>query len=403
MKIFEEMLSDLVIDRFIKHKEVKLKYSKDSDEFIKMKNYLKSDEYKNDVNRLVNGDYYISVPRRIKVKKINSSKRRVCYLFKDKEMYLFKLMTYVLMYYDYLYEDSLYSYRKFQSHRDFFKKLKSVDRYRKLYVLKIDIRGYGESLDQDILLDKFKTIFKDDPDYYNFIHWLLKRNKYIEKGVEKSERISIQPGTPMGAFFNNIYLADLDTYVKKNSILYMRFADDIGIFVDNYKKAEELEHYIYNYLKDIKLEMNENKTHIYKPEESFAILGIDVAKDGYDIAKESYRKILFKLNHRLNRLLFLYRTKKISSEKAIELYMNFINRHFFGDENKDNEINWTAWAFGVIDKIDTLKKLDNCVQKGIRSIITKKKSKVKYKIKYDDIKKLGYTNLVHSYYHDHKK
>lgn len=403
MKIFESMLDKVLIDKFIKRKELKLKYGQNQEDFIKLKNYITSDKYINDVNRLKNGDYYISIPKRIKIKKINSTKRRICYFYEENEMFLFKFMTYVLMHYDYLYEDSLYSFRKFKTHKDFFNKLKPLDKNRQLYVLKVDIKGYGESVDQDILLEKLKKIFASDDRFYNFIYWLLKRNKFVENGNVESERISIIPGTPMGAFFNNIYLTDIDKYINNNCILYMRYADDIAVFVDDYNKANDFKNYITKSLIELKLQLNQNKTKIYKPKESFSILGMNVSEDGYDMAEESYRKIIFKLKHRLNRLLVLYRTKKISSERAITLYINFINKYFYGSFDSEHEINWTAWAFGIITKIDSLKSLDSYIQNSIRTIISKKKSKVKYNIKYDDLKKYGYKNLVHYYYHNHEK
>ncbi len=397
MRVFEQMANLEVRKAFLDRKESHV--VRDDEELDFLKSYLLSDECTEDIKRLQSGDYFLAIPRRFRIKKIASTKRRICYSFPIRDKSLLKLMAFVLMDYDDIFSDSLYSFRKFKNHRHFFRKVRREDFYRKYYVLKMDIHAYGESVDQDILLDILRPIFNHDPDFYRFLNWFLKRNQFYEKGKLCHERVSIIPGTPIGSFFNNVYLMDMDRYLETHSRMYMRFADDIAVFTDTRKEAEELSAYIRNYVKKQKLEINEEKTKIYEPEESVSLLGIQLSPGEFDIAPGSVRKIIFKIKHRRNKLLKLKRKYKMTDEESLARGINYVNRYFFGRQNNDTELNWAVWTYGIINTDKTIRFIDTTVQDILRSIGSGKLGDSRYRITYEDLKKAGYRSLVHDYYH----
>ena len=401
MKLFDQMMNIEVRNNFINKKNEH--YLDTNEEMIKLKEYILSFECEEDIKRLKNGDYYISVPNRFYIRKIKSNRRRICYKYVDKDNYLLKLMTYVLMEFDDLYSKSLYSFRKNQNHITFFDRLRYYDKNRKSYVLKMDVHSYGESVDQDILLDMLKPIFIDDPDFYNFLYWLLKRNLYYERGTLHNERVSIIPGTPIGAFLNNVYLSQMDYYIDSHSKLYMRYADDIAVFVDSKEEAEELKDYIISTMQELKLQINDDKTHIYEPGESFSILGIKVSESEYDIAPVSLDKILFKIKKKAKKLVKKVRNKEITKDVAMQAMVKYINNYFYNANRNLRELCWIKWAFGIISTDKTLKIIDKCAQDCIREVGTGKTSNAKYRIRYSDIRNAGYKSLVHEFYKKDEK
>ena len=93
MSIFDEMLKPNNIDDFLLKKSRRLFLSSDKSNFDKLKNYLKSDKYIKDVLKLKNKEYFISIPKKIEIKKINSAKRRICYIYKEEELFLYILLS----------------------------------------------------------------------------------------------------------------------------------------------------------------------------------------------------------------------------------------------------------------------------------------------------------------------
>ena len=63
-----------------------------------------------------------------------------------------------------------------------------------------------------------------------------------------------------------------------------------------------------------------------------------------------------------------------------------------------SELTWTRWFFPVINTDETLKKIDEYMQECIRYLATGKRTKSRYNFRYEDIKNLGYRNLVNEYY-----
>lgn len=397
MHVFERMADLKTREAFLAKKE--LHADPADEEWVFLRSYIPSEECTEDIRRLQRGDFFLSVPRRFRIKKIASTKRRICYSFPLREKSLLKLMAFVLQDLDSLFSDSLYSFRKSKNHRHFFKKLRRTDFQRRYYVLKMDIHAYGESVDQDILLDLLRPIFADDPDFYRFLTWFLTRNQFYEKGKLHTERVSIIPGTPIGTFFNNVYLMEMDRYVEARSRLYMRFADDIAVFTDTREEAEALSAYIRSFVSEQKLEINEEKTKICEPGESVSLLGIKVSPEEFDIAPESVRKIVFKLKHRRDKILKWKRKYKWTDEKSLTQGIRYVNHYFFGSLDDSSEMNWTAWAFGILNTHKTLQFIDSVAQDMLRSAGSGKLGDARYRITYEDLTKVGYRSLVHDFHH----
>ena len=117
------------------------------------------------------------------------------------------------------------------------------------YCLKLDIKKFFDSVDQDVLLGKLCKIIRDDS-FYDI--------------VEKIVR-SVPAGLPLGfttsQWFANFLLTELDHKIKEEwgAKYYMRFMDDMVILGSNKRKLHELKDKIETYLKDVlHLELKSN-------------------------------------------------------------------------------------------------------------------------------------------------
>ena len=124
---------------------------------------------------------------------------------------------------------------------------------KKLYILKMDIHHYYDSIDRTILKAKLRKMFKDDK-YYNLLCKLIDYDGN-ENGI----------GIPLGYYtsqwFGNFYLLEFDYYVKQvlHADDYIRYADDMIVFGPNKKKLHKIRRQIDDYLKDaLHLELKSN-------------------------------------------------------------------------------------------------------------------------------------------------
>ena len=107
--IFDRMLDIKVRHAFIERKENS--YSISEQELDELKSFILSSDCVRDILRLKEGDFYFAPPRRTKLRKKDSNRRRIIYRFALNESIILKLMAFVLHDYDHLYSDSLYSFR----------------------------------------------------------------------------------------------------------------------------------------------------------------------------------------------------------------------------------------------------------------------------------------------------
>ena len=398
--IFQKMLLNEYKAAFVRRLESKFNLP---DELrASIINYINSSELDKDVERLCARDYFFLPPRQSMVRKGHSNRRRIVYSFDEKESYLLKYMTFVLMDFDYLHVPFLCSFRKENRTRMFFKEIMKTDPKRRLYIVKADIHDYYNSMDQDILMSDLEPFFRDDPLFFDFAHWIMTRNEFYRHDKLVKERVSITAGLPIGAFWSNIYLRDMDLDLEPKAILYMRYSDDIAFFTDSDDKAKWALEKIYEHAHRKKLEINEEKTLIYKPGEEAELLGFEILDGGFDIGNYSLKKLTDKLKRYCNRKIRRVSYKKCTRKQIMGDMVRFYNRTFFGKKYDDHELNWVIYAFPIITRTDGLKKIDKCAQDCIRMAGTCKKTDAKYRIRYEDMVKAGYKNLVHAYYHGYE-
>ena len=398
MTVFEMMLDMEFRRRFIEKKKINYKIC--SDEMNEMCAYILSDECTHDIQRLIRGDYFFMTPKLIKLRKSHSNRRREIYRFTDHEILLMKLMAYALHKYDYLFSDSLYSFRMNMRNADLFEKLSKLKDREKLYVLKTDISNYGGNVDPEILIEELeKTIRPTDESFYCFCKWLLSQKKCFWEGELIEKNMGACSGTPLTCFFENIYLLSVDEEMRNRSDFYCRYCDDIAVFVRTEEEAEACKSFLKKELQVRNLSFNEEKTQICFPGESVDLLGIKISEDHYDIADHSMEKIKWKMTHRRDKLLKRIRMKRMTKEKAMDNMIRFANWYFFGVKRYDRELNWVAWAFPVLTREKSLKEIDAHVQECIRIVGSGKKTDAKYRVTYKNMKERGYKNLVYAFYH----
>lgn len=366
---------------------------------VKILQYIHSDTFDQDMERLKERDWFLEPPVQRMVRKRGSNRRRIVYVFQERGNFLLKYMTFVLQDLDGIYADSLCSFRAENRTKLFFQNVRRRDPQRELYIAKADFHDYGASIDQDLLLEILRPFFEDDPDFYEFVRWLMTRNEFYRDGKLMRERVSIVEGLPIGSFFANIYLRDMDLELEPEGVLYMRYTDDIAFLTDSPEKASWAMERIRWYAGQRRLTVNEEKTELFAPGQEAELLGIQVFPGGFDIGEYALEKLMSKLKRYTDRQVRRTTYGKCSREQAMHSVVRFYDRTFFGKKFNDHELNWVIHAFPIITRTDGICRLDACAQNCIRIAGSGKKTNAKYRIRYKDMVNAGYRSLVHAYYH----
>lgn len=399
MGIFQIMLQNETRERFVDYRENAFGETKKAKKEIR--EYIFSENCTNDIERLSVGDFFIAPPEQKAVYKHFGAKKRIIYLFSPQERILMRYMTFVLgEVYDYIFADSLYSFRKSQNAISMIKRIRKISRLEEGYKIRADLKSYFNSIDEEKLVEMTDRVFSGDPDFAAFIRWLLLRREYtVNKTVVKGHPGAI-PGMPLSNFLANIYLMDMDVLFRKNCRFYARYSDDIFILTDTREQMQHCRNMLEDILQEKGLRFNEEKTRFIMPGESFEIMGFKVSGREIDISEHSIVKIERKMKRRAERVLYLKRKKGFSDEEAMRRMIVIANKKLFNKDETKHVLNWTMWAFPAITTTKGLKKIDAIMQKYIRYAATGTLSERKYRAKYQEMKKLGYQTTVNAYYKD---
>lgn len=151
----------------------------------------------------------------------------------------------------------------------------------KTRVIDVDLRSYFDTVEHATLFEKIATRVNDKE--------VMRLLKLIVKAGGKK---GIAQGGPLSPLLSNIYLNEVDKMLERakevsrqsdgyEHIEYVRWADDLIILIDGYKKWQWIERAIQIRLRQelskIKVELNEEKTKIVdlKDGETFSFLGFD--------------------------------------------------------------------------------------------------------------------------------
>ena len=178
------------------------------------------------------------------------------------------------------FQSGSYGYRPKRTAHDAIKRVAEAVVQRKTRVLDFDLRAYFDNVRHDRLLEKVAQRIDDD-DTMHLLRLVLKTSG--KKGVPQGGVIS--------PLLSNIYLNEVDKMLERareatrngkyTYVEYARFADDLVVLIDAYKRHDWLVGAVTKRLREefakLQVEINDEKSCIVDLErgESFGFLGFD--------------------------------------------------------------------------------------------------------------------------------
>ena len=164
-----------------------------------------------------------------------------------------------------------------------------------VYVYRLDIENFFETLPHERLLNLLSTRIAD-PELLHLIALFLKNGSFERyKYIEHFE--GIHQGDPLSPLLANIYLNQLDWFLEKSSIDFVRYADDMVLFANTQKELNYIEKQTTTFLTKLALAPNIIKSKkIHAIKEGFDFLGIHFKGWELSIAKTKLEQIIAKQN-----------------------------------------------------------------------------------------------------------
>ena len=337
------------------------------------------------------------IPECIRLNKMGTGKKRIVYCYPPDETRILKLISHLLYRYDNHFAPNCYSFRRGMKASDAIFSLRKILREKRMWAYKTDIHDYFNSISIPILLPILKELLSDDPTLFSFFKRMLTDARTLVDGEIIHRQKGVMAGTPTAPFLADVYLMEVDRYFADAGILYARYSDDIILFAPDYETLMSYKTTLLNYLSNYQLEINPTKERIYTPDEPFDFLGFKCLDRSIDISEATKQKMKGKIRRAAHSIARWQHRKGLDTPRAMKGLINTFNNKFFEDDDPE-ALTWSRWFFPVINKTDGLKEIDAYLQQYIRFLSTGHHTKKNYRVRYADLKALGYRSLVHEYY-----
>jgi RNA-directed DNA polymerase len=121
----------------------------------------------------------------------------------------------------------------------------------------------------------------------------------MEGGLVNARTEGVPQGSPLSPLLSNIVLDALDKELENRRHSFVRYADDVSIYVRSERSAQRVLETITDYIeKDLKLKVNREKSQVSRPEQS-SLLGFSFMRQGgkweIRIAAKSVKRIKKKI------------------------------------------------------------------------------------------------------------
>ena len=395
MDILSEMESPALWLSFLEYRKNSCRLMPQEEQ--ELTEYIKSREYLPILDKIHRGDPFPH-PRKATISKKSTSKKRIVYIYPEKEAWVLKMMTHQLLRrYDHLFTPNLYSFRAGHGVKEAVGFLRRIPGIGQMWSYKADIRNYFNSIPVETLLPMVEEALSDDPCVYRFLEALLRDPLVLDQGNLIPEEKGIMAGCPLSTFLANLYLRELDALFLKNHWIYARYSDDIILFAPTREELDARIALVHSFLEEKGLAINPEKESVTQPGEPWVFLGVCFRDGVVDVAPVSIEKIKAKMRRKARALRRWADRNHVESVHAARAFIKVFNRKLF--ENPiSNDLTWARWFFPLIDTDRSLHEIDLYAQQCIRTLATNTHTKRAYNFRYEDMKALGYVSLVHCYY-----
>jgi RNA-directed DNA polymerase len=195
------------------------------------------------------------------------------------------------------------------------------------WVIDIDIEQFFDKVNHDKLIQILREQVNDSKTL-NLIRKYLKSG-VMEKGLIKATKTGVPQGGPLSVILSNIYLDKLDKELEQRGLRFVRYADDVLIFVKSQVAANRVMASITSWIeRKLFLKVNATKSKVVRPMRS-KYLGFTFIKQGgmwkVRPTKEKKKALYAKLREYLKRGHAISRPLGATIKRVNQMVIGWIN------------------------------------------------------------------------------
>lgn len=220
------------------------------------------------------------------------------------------------------------------------------------WVVDLDLAKFFDRVHHDRLMSRV-AYRVDDKRLLRIIRAFLNAG-VMEGGLVSPRHRGTPQGGPLSPLLSNLVLDELDRELERRGHAFVRYADDVNIYVASERAGRRVMESIARYLnRKLRLDVNEEKSAVARPWRR-QFLGFSFSSDA-DPKLRLARRTVHRLKRRIRTLT--RRTRGIAIEAMVEELARYLR-------------GWGGY-FGICETLSVLRDLDSWIRRRLRAVMWK--------------------------------